>query len=87
MSTNNKNLSKPPRKFILGKKNYVFLFTGLLFITIGFILMSGGGSDNPNIFNPQIYSFSRIRLAPTLILIGLGIQVYAILLNPDKNTK
>ena len=60
------------------------MFIGLAFIVIGFILMSGGGSDDPNVFNPEIYSFRRIRLAPTLVLIGLGIEIYAILLNPHK---
>ena len=60
------------------------MFVGLALITLGFILMSGGGSDDPNVFNPEIYNFRRIRLAPTLVLIGLGIEVYAILLNPHK---
>ena len=71
-------------EFIFGKKNYKWLFIGLAFIAIGFILMSGGGSDDPNVFNEEIYNFRRIRLAPTLVLIGLGIEVYAILLNPHK---
>jgi len=75
---------KPQQEFIFQRKNYLFMFIGLAFITIGFILMSGGGSDDPNVFNPDIYSFRRIRLAPTLVLIGLGIEVYAILLNPNK---
>ncbi|MDP5228749.1 MAG: DUF3098 domain-containing protein [Cellulophaga sp.] len=79
---NNKATSK--QEFIFQKKNYLFMFIGLAFITIGFILMSGGGSDDPNVFNPEIYNFRRIRLAPTLVLIGLGIEVYAILLNPKK---
>ena len=57
---------------------------GLCFIILGFVLMSGGGSDDPNVFNPEIYNFRRIRLAPTLVLIGFAIQVYAILLNPNK---
>jgi len=70
--------------FVFGKKNYKFMFIGLVFIALGFILMSGGGSDDPNVFNPEIFNFRRIRLAPTLILIGFGIQIYAILLNPDK---
>ncbi len=70
--------------FIFGKKNYKFMFIGLLVIALGFILMAGGGSDDPNVFNPEIFSWRRIRLAPTLILIGLGIEMYAILLNPDK---
>ncbi|RTE54475.1 DUF3098 domain-containing protein [Arenibacter aquaticus] len=75
---------KPRPEFIFQKKNYQFMFIGLAFIALGFILMSGGGSDDPNVFNPEIYNFRRIRLAPTLVLIGLGIEVYAILLNPHK---
>lgn len=74
-------------EFIFGRKNYKFLFIGLAFIVIGFVLMSGGGSDNPNVFDESIYSWRRIRLAPTLVLIGFGIQVYAILLNPNKDSK
>jgi hypothetical protein len=84
MSKKNKEVQKPKSEFIFQKKNYIFLFIGLGLIALGFILMSGGGSDDPNVFNPEIYSFRRIRLAPTLILIGLGIQIYAILLNPHK---
>ncbi|WP_273568283.1 DUF3098 domain-containing protein [Maribacter halichondriae] len=72
------------QEFIFQKKNYMFMFIGIAFIVLGFILMSGGGSDDPNIFNEDIYNFRRIRLAPTLVLIGLGIEVYAILLNPHK---
>jgi len=60
------------------------MIIGLAFITLGFILMSGGGSEDPDVFNPEIYNFRRIKLAPTLVLIGFGIQVYAILLNPNK---
>lgn len=70
--------------FIFGKRNYKFMFIGLALIAIGFILMSGGGSDDPNVFNPEIFSWRRIRLAPTLVLIGFAIQIYAILLNPKK---
>lgn len=72
------------REFIFQKRNYKFMFLGIAFIVLGFILMSGGGSDDPNVFNEDIYNFRRIRLAPTLVLIGLGIEVYAILLNPHK---
>ncbi len=70
--------------FVFEKKNYIFMLIGLAFIALGFIVMSGGGSDDPNVFNPEIYSWTRIRLAPALILIGFGIEVYAILLNPYK---
>jgi len=87
MSKKNKNNQKPTKDFIFKKKNYTFLFIGLACIALGFILMAGGGSDDPNVFNEEIYNFRRIRLAPTLVLIGLGIQIYAILLNPDKKKK
>lgn len=87
MSKKNKTKEQPKVEFIFQKKNYTFLFIGLALIALGFILMAGGGSEDPNVFNPEIYSFRRIRLAPTLILIGLGIQVYAILLNPNKKKK
>ena len=75
---------QPTKEFMFKRKNYIFLFIGLVCIALGFILMSGGASDDPNVFNPEIYSFRRIRLAPTLVLIGLGLQIYAILLNPNK---
>lgn len=81
---NNQFKSKDQKEFIFQKKNYIIMFIGLAFIVLGFILMSGGGSDDPNVFNPDIFSFRRIRLAPTLVLIGFGIQVYAIMLNPTK---
>jgi len=76
---------KAKRTFVFGRKNYKFMFIGLACIALGFILMSGGGSDDPNVFNPEIFSWRRIRLAPMLVLLGFGIQVYAILLNPDKD--
>ncbi|WP_339625405.1 DUF3098 domain-containing protein [uncultured Maribacter sp.] len=84
MSKNNKVEQQTKQEFIFQKKNYTFMFIGLAFIALGFILMSGGGSDDPNVFNPEIYNFRRIRLAPTLVLLGLGIEIYAILLNPHK---
>lgn len=85
MSKKSRTEQTTKQEFIFQNKNYLFMFIGLAFIALGFILMSGGGSDDPNVFNPEIYNFRRIRLAPTLVLIGLGIEVYAILLNPHKN--
>jgi len=78
-----KDINQKP-EFLFGKKNYIIMIIGLVFITVGFIFMSGGGSDDPNVFNPEIYSWRRIRLAPAIVLIGFGIEVYAILLNPNK---
>lgn len=78
------NKNKKTNQFLFEKKNYKFMLIGLGVIALGFILMAGGGSDDPNVFNPEMYSFRRIRLAPTTVLIGLGIEIYAILLNPNK---
>lgn len=75
---------KPTREFIFQRKNYIWMFAGIGCIALGYILMAGGGSDDPNVFSEEIYSFRRIRVAPTLVLIGLGLQVYAILANPGK---
>jgi hypothetical protein len=60
------------------------MIIGLVVIAVGFILMAGGGSDDPNVFNPDIFNWRRIRLAPTVILIGFAIEVYAILLKPKS---
>ena len=64
------------------------MLIGFVVIALGFILMIGGGSDDPNIFNPDIFNFRRIRLAPALVLIGFGIEIAAILRssnNPKKS--
>ena len=71
------------KKLLFGKRNYKFMLIGIFFIAIGFILMSGGGSEDPNIFNEEIYSFRRIRLAPMLVILGFIIEVYAILIKPE----
>ena len=71
------------KRFAFGKRNYKYMFIGIAIITLGFLLMSGGGSDDPNIFNEEIYNFRRIRLAPTLVIIGFAIEVYAILTKPE----
>ena len=66
-------------EFLFGATNYKILIIGLVVIAIGFILMSGGANENPNVFNEDVYSFRRIRLAPTVVLIGFGITIYSIL--------
>ena len=71
--------NKPQHEFLFDKVNYKFLLIGLGVIALGFILMSGGGSDNPAVFNEEIFSWRRIRLAPTTVLIGFGITIYAIM--------
>ncbi|MEZ7515547.1 DUF3098 domain-containing protein [Flavobacterium frigidarium] len=75
---------KNKQQFLFEQINYKILLIGIGVIILGFILMSGGGSENPNIFNDDIFNFRRIRLAPTTVLIGFGITIYAILKNPKK---
>jgi hypothetical protein len=70
------NKHKPD--FLFESINYKILLIGIGVIALGFILMSGGGSDDPNVFNEDIFSFRRIRLAPTVVLIGFGITIFSI---------
>lgn len=72
------------QEFLFEKINYKILLVGIFVIAIGFILMSGGGSEDPKVFSDAIFNFRRIRLAPTSVLIGFGITIYAILKNPKK---
>ena len=71
-------------EFLFEKVNYKILLIGIAVIALGFLLMSGGGSDDPNVFNESVFDFRRIRLAPTTVLIGFGITIYAIVRNPKK---
>ncbi len=68
--------------FLFGKKNFILLIVGLVFIALGFILMAGGGSDDPEVFNPEIFNTQRIVIAPILILIGFIIEIFAIMHKP-----
>lgn len=72
------------QEFLFEKVNYKILLIGLAIIALGFILMSGGGSDDPKVFSEAIFNFRRIRLAPTVVLAGFGVVIYAILKNPVK---
>jgi|TARA_B110000116_G_scaffold244001_1_gene234170 hypothetical protein len=66
--------------FAFSKSNYIWLGVGLVLLVTGFLLMSGGGSDDPTVFNAdEIFSFRRISLAPLTVLAGYGTILYAIL--------
>ncbi len=78
-----KNENNKP-EFLFDKVNYKILLVGLAVIALGFILMSGGGSEDPNVFNEAIFSFRRIRLAPAVVLLGFGITIYSILKTKKK---
>jgi len=80
MKNNNNTEQQQPQKqeFLFEGINYKILLIGIGVIALGFILMSGGGSKDPNIFNEDVFNFRRIRLAPTTVLIGFGITIYSI---------
>ena len=65
--------------FAFGKSNYVWLGIGIAVLVLGYLLMSGGGSDDPHVFDESIFSFRRITLAPAIVLGGYGLIFYAIL--------
>ena len=72
------------KKFLFEKKNYQIMFIGIDFILIGFILMWGGDTGDDTSFNPEIFNFQRITLAPILILTGFVIEVFAIMYKQKK---
>lgn len=79
------------KSFLFGKKNYIFMAIGLALIALGFFLMTGhdantrpDGTFDPNYWNEDIFSWRRIRLAPFLVVAGFLVEIYAILLNPNK---
>lgn len=82
-----KATAKPQQTFLFDRENYIWMLGGLALIFLGLFLMSGGKSANPNEFNyAEIYSFRRITLAPVLMMIGFGIEVYAIMKKPKETT-
>jgi hypothetical protein len=69
-------------EFAFGKENYFIVFIGLALIVLGFVLMVGGGSDDPKVFNEAVYNFQRLTLAPILILAGFVVEIFAIMKKP-----
>ena len=71
--------------FAIPKENYRYLLIGFGVIVLGFILMSGGKTTNPNVFNPdEIFSWRRITLAPIVVLIGFAFEIWAIMRVPKE---
>lgn len=73
------------KAFAIPYKNILFIIAGFAVMVLGYIFMSGGGSDNPNEFNPAMFSFRRIVLAPVLILIGIVMEIVAIMYRGKAN--
>ena len=77
-----KKIEQEGPDFPLQKENYILLIIGFAIIMIGFLLMMGGKSDDPNVFNPEIFSFRRITLAPIVVLFGFVFEIWAIMKKP-----
>ncbi|HKM11967.1 MAG TPA: DUF3098 domain-containing protein [Bacteroidales bacterium] len=75
--------------FSLSPKNVRFVLIGLIVMVAGYILMSGGGSSDPDVFNPEIFNFRRLVISPLLVIIGIVIVIVAIMKKPreDKDDK
>lgn len=94
MSAKNKNIKTPAAKpqtirakddprMPMERQNYILMAIGFVVIVLGFILMTGGGDNDPNVFDAQkLFSFRRITLAPILVLAGFAFEIYAIMKRP-----
>lgn len=76
MSENNNRINND---FAFGKQNYILMAVGTALAILGYILMSGGGSDDPTVFSEELFSFRRMYVAPIFILAGLGIVCWGIM--------
>jgi hypothetical protein len=82
-----KNENREKMNFALGRENYKLLAIGFVIIIIGFLLMAGGKSDDPNKFSTDIFSFRRITLAPVVVLAGFIFEIWAIMKKPRNSDK
>jgi uncharacterized membrane protein YidH (DUF202 family) len=85
MDKKKKNELQDDGLFPLPQKNLTLIGIGVLIVFIGFFLVSGGGSNDPNVFSYKIFDFRRIVLAPLVILFGYLFIIYAILKKPKNN--
>lgn len=72
--------------FAFGPKNYILMVIGIVLLGLGYILLSGGSSDDPNVFNAEMFNTRRMTVAPLMIVIGLVVEICAIMFRPkNKN--
>jgi len=80
--------STEKESFALARENYILLVIGFAIIVLGFILMIGGKSEDPSIFNEsEVFSFRRITLAPIIVLAGFIFEIWAIMKKPRSKSK
>ena len=79
-----KKIEEKAVEFAFGRENFIIVYIGLALVILGFILMMGGGSSDPKVFNDAIYDFQRLTLAPLLILAGFVVEIFAIMKKPKE---
>ena len=71
-------------RFAFAKINYILMVAGIVLLAMGYILLSGGGSDDPNVFNPAMFDHRRLYVAPILIVLGFVVEIVAIMFKGKK---
>ena len=79
-----KKATKSETEFAIGKENFMYIAIGVVILIIGFLLMAGGKYDDPEVFNPEIFSFRRITLAPIVVVGGFMFIIWAIMKKPKE---
>jgi len=85
MKNSKNNKQNSGTQFAFHKENYKFLFIGLALLILGFILMIGGGSDDPKKFSDAIFDSQRLTIAPLLLIAGFSVEMWAILKRPSSD--
>lgn len=78
------NLTEEQLEFAFGKQNYLFMIVGVVLIVLGLVFLSGGGSQDPNVFNEAIFNTQRMIVAPMIMLSGFVLEIYAIMYRPKS---
>lgn len=84
MATVTTKKKEEEKNFVFNRENYILLLVGLALMAIGFLLLIGGGSKDPEVFSDALFDFQRLTLAPILILMGLIVEFFAIMKRPKK---
>lgn len=85
MAKEKKQAAATSKTELFSRENYILMLAGLVLLAIGFFLMAGGKSQDPRVFNSgEVYSSTRITLAPALIVLGFIVEIIAIMKRPSK---
>lgn len=75
---------RPP---LFRKINYILMIVGVILLAIGYILLSGGAAESPDVFTGEIFNVRRLRVAPIFMVIGLVIEIFAIMYHPKTKSE